>query len=88
MVDPAADLYSAACLLARCVPLAERDNQERAQAYADGAVATLRQAVQNGYKDVAHMKKDTDLDPLRSHPEFQKLMKEVENATPANRAGP
>jgi len=24
------------------------------------------------------MKNDTDLDPLRSHPEFQKLLKELE----------
>jgi hypothetical protein len=87
-VDPADDLYNAACIFARCIPLAERDNKERAQAYADRAVATLRQAVKNGYKDVAHMKKDTDLDPLRSHPEFQKLLKELENATPANHAGP
>jgi hypothetical protein len=38
----------------------------------------LRPAVQNGYKDVAHMKQDTDLDPLRSHPEFQKLPNELE----------
>jgi hypothetical protein len=77
--------YAAACILARCVPLAERDSQlakgqrkERAREYADRALATLRQAVQNGYRDVAHMKKDTDLDPLRSHADFQKLLKELE----------
>ena len=67
------------------MPLAERDSRlaegqrkERAQAYADRAMATLRQAVQNGYKDAAHMKKDTDLDPLRSRLDFQKLLKELE----------
>jgi hypothetical protein len=38
----------------------------------------LRQAVQKGYNDAAHMKKDPDLDPLRSHPEFQKLLQELE----------
>jgi hypothetical protein len=75
--DDQADVYNAACIFARCVPLAERD-KERAQNYADRAMAALRQAVQNGYKDCAHMKKDTDLDPLRSHPEFQKLLKELE----------
>jgi hypothetical protein len=34
--------------------------------------------VQNGYKDVAHIKKNTDLDPLRAREDFQKLMKELE----------
>jgi hypothetical protein len=67
------------------VPLAERDTnlseaqrKDRAQTYADRAMTTLRQAVQNGYKDVAHIKKDTDLDPLRSRPDFQKLLQELE----------
>jgi tetratricopeptide (TPR) repeat protein len=85
-VDPAGGVYAAACFLARCVPLAEGDSkltasqrQERAQAYANRAVATLRQAVQNGYKDAAHMKTDTDLDPLRSREDFQKLVKELED---------
>jgi tetratricopeptide (TPR) repeat protein len=84
-VDPAGDAYAAACIFARCLSLAERDSQlseaqrhERARAYADRAMATLRQAVQNGYKDAAHMKKDTDLDSLRSYPEFQKLLEELE----------
>jgi serine/threonine-protein kinase len=84
-VDAASDVYDAACFFARCVPLAERDTKlseaerkELAQTYTDRAIATLRQAIQNGYKDVANMKKDTDLDPLRSHPEFKKLLKELE----------
>jgi hypothetical protein len=71
-VDPVNDVYNAACILARCVPLAEHDNQlseaerkQQAQTYADRAMATLRQAVQNGYKNVAHMKKAPDLDLLR-----------------------
>jgi hypothetical protein len=82
-------------MFTQCLSLAEHDSQlseadrkALAQTYADRAVATLRQAVKNGYKKVAHMKKDTDLDPLRSHAEFQKLLKELENATPANHAGP
>jgi serine/threonine-protein kinase len=84
-VTPAGEVYKAACIFARCVPLAERDSRlsedqrkKRAQAYADRALATLRQAVQNGYRDTAHIKKDPDLDPLRSHPEFQKLLQEME----------
>jgi hypothetical protein len=42
-------------------------------------LAALRQAVQNGYKDAAHMKKVADLEPLRAHPEFQRLLKELED---------
>jgi hypothetical protein len=38
----------------------------------------LREAVSKGYKDVAHMKKDTDLDPLRERENFRKLVAELE----------
>ena len=38
----------------------------------------LRDAVSKGYKDVAHMKKDTDLDPLRKREDFQKFVAELE----------
>ena len=66
------------------LPNAKR--QEVTRSYADRALATLRQAVQNGYKDAAHMKKDTDLDPLRSRPDFQKLLADLEQkATPGTK---
>jgi serine/threonine-protein kinase len=83
-IDPQNDVYHAARSLARCVPLAERDTRlsdaqrkERAQTYANRAMTTLRQAVQNGYQDTAHMKKDKGLDPLRSRPDFQKLLQQL-----------
>jgi serine/threonine-protein kinase len=83
--DPAQDAYDAACALAQCVPVAEKDGklsasqrQEQATAYADRAVALLRRAVAKGWKDAAHMKKDTDLDPLRSRDDFKKLLAELE----------
>ena len=38
----------------------------------------LREAVSKGYQDVAHMKKDTDLDPLHPRQDFQKLLTELE----------
>ena len=44
----------------------------------DQALAMLQQAIRNGYKDAADLKKNTHLDPLRSHPEFQKLLQELE----------
>jgi hypothetical protein len=38
----------------------------------------LREAIQKGYKNVGHIKKDKDLDPLRSRADFQKLVAELE----------
>jgi hypothetical protein len=38
----------------------------------------LQKAVQAGYKDVAHMKMDTDLDALREREDFKKLLAELE----------
>src|SRR5262249_23290021 len=48
-----------------------------ARAAADGAMAELRQAVTGGFRNVALMKTDTDLDALRSRPDFQQLVKEL-----------
>jgi hypothetical protein len=42
------------------------------------SVKLLRDAVSKGYKDVAHVKKDADLDPLRQRDDFQKLVAELE----------
>jgi len=38
------------------------------------AVLTLRRAIAAGLRDVAFMRRDTDLDPLRSRPDFQMLL--------------
>jgi serine/threonine-protein kinase len=38
------------------------------------AVSALRQAVAAGFQDVAFMRRDTDLDPLRTRPDFQMLL--------------
>jgi hypothetical protein len=35
-------------------------------------------AVQRGYQDADHMKKDMDFESIRSHPEFQKMVRELE----------
>ena len=59
------------------LPTKERDSG-LAETHAARAVALLRQAVAAGYKDVAHMKKDPDLDALRAQPDFQKLVEELE----------
>ena len=46
-------------------------------------MATLKQAVQNGYKNADHIKKDTDLDPLREREDFKKLLAELEEKAKA-----
>jgi tetratricopeptide (TPR) repeat protein len=87
--NPPSDTYAAACTLALCIAIVEKDEkaseEERAkqvQFYGDQAMAMLRDAVAKGYKDAAHMKKDTDLDPLRSREDFKKLVAELEAAKP------
>jgi hypothetical protein len=83
--EPAKDRYKAACVLAGCTPLAAKDaklpearRQELAKEYADRAVAALRQAVADGYRDAAQLRKDPDLDPLRGRDDFRKLLAELE----------
>jgi hypothetical protein len=83
--DAPADSYSAACGLSQCVPIVtkhdkldQKHRQEATRFYGDLAMKLLCEAVSKGYKDVAHMKKDTDLDPLRQRDDFQKLVAELE----------
>ena len=42
--------------------------------HADLAMDWLKRAVAAGYKDVAKMKNDRDLDPLRDREDFKKLL--------------
>ncbi|MFB9863218.1 gliding motility protein GldB-related protein [Rufibacter immobilis] len=42
------------------------------------ALKSLEQAVDAGYKNVAHLKKDTDLDPLRQEKTYLQLMNRLE----------
>jgi hypothetical protein len=80
-----ADAYDAACFLSQCVPilakhkkLDDKRRKEAAQFYGDAAMKILHEAVRKGYKDLALMKKDTDLDPLRQREDFKKLVVELE----------
>jgi tetratricopeptide (TPR) repeat protein len=76
--------YNAACYFARAMPMAEKDarlpaekREHLVQSYGDEAVKYLRQAVSQGFRDLEHMKKDADLDPLRLREDFQKLLTEL-----------
>jgi serine/threonine protein kinase/tetratricopeptide (TPR) repeat protein len=86
--EPAKDTYDAACLLARCVTLANKDaalpearRKELAHSYSQKALTHLQQAVARGFKDVARMKKDPDLEAVRTRDEFHKLLAELEGKT-------
>jgi serine/threonine-protein kinase len=75
-------LYDAACVYALAAAQAAKDAPPNtsslgAEQYARRAMTLLRQAVQKGYKDAAHMKKDSDLDPLRQRADFQKLLQDL-----------
>jgi hypothetical protein len=83
--DPPGNAYDAARSLAQCIHLAAKHDaldaaQREAAAtfYCDAAMKLLREAAGKGYKDVARLKKDTDLDPLRQRDDFRTLVAELE----------
>ena len=79
------DAYDAACFLSRCITVVARhdklDDKQRDDAvrfYGDAAMKMLREAVSRGYREVAHIKTSTDLEPLRRREDFQKLVAELD----------
>ena len=76
---PAEQWSNFACVYA----IASGKNADRKQEYADRAIDTLRKAVNAGFKDVARMAKDTELDPLRGREDFTKLIEELAKKSPA-----
>jgi hypothetical protein len=79
--------YDASCLLALCVPLAERDERppaarrkELARTYADQSMDLLRRAIQAGWSDGAWIRTDTDLDRLRERLDFKQLLAALDRA--------
>lgn len=51
---------------------------DKKQEYAERAMDLLQNAVKTGWRNAAHMAKDTDLDVLRDRADFQKLMAALE----------
>jgi serine/threonine-protein kinase len=64
----ATTLYDLACVHALCAAASKQEEP------AARAVELLRQAVAKGYKDVARLKKDSDLDSLRPRDDFRQLL--------------
>jgi serine/threonine protein kinase/tetratricopeptide (TPR) repeat protein len=81
-------LYNVCCLFSLASDAAASDSKlsppDRAKLkaqYSDRAMEFLRRALANGFRNVAGLKADKDLDPLRSRADFQKLVQELELKT-------
>jgi serine/threonine-protein kinase len=76
------DRYNLACVHAVLAGIAAAPGSgmtaSEGRAEADRAMHWLRQAVDAGYRNVALMQRDHDLDPLRSRPDFQLLLMDLE----------
>jgi hypothetical protein len=82
-------LYTAACFRAVTAAIIKIDPNTPtgeatrvAKQEADRAMEWLRKSIAAGYKDVAHVKEDKDLDSLRDRSDFQKLVTELEQKFP------
>jgi eukaryotic-like serine/threonine-protein kinase len=75
------DLYNLACnrsLLAGMAGVPDSGvSADVGKAEADRAMEALRKAVNGGYRDLAHMRTDADLDPLRDRDDFRLLLMDL-----------
>ncbi len=81
--NDAASLYNAACMRAITSAVIRATDKsstgaKQADEEAERAMAWLEKAVGGGFKNVANMKKDSDLVSLRDRPDFQRLVAELE----------
>jgi len=75
-------LYNAACVLSLCAATVQAaDGQEldaaqstQREAWIVEALETLKQSIEKGWADFAHMQQDPDLTILREHEEFKALL--------------
>ncbi len=75
------DLYQLSCSLALLSGVAVRPGSglsaAEGQLQADSAMVALRRAVDAGWQDVYGDRTDSDLDPIRSRPDFRALMMDL-----------
>jgi thiol-disulfide isomerase/thioredoxin/tRNA A-37 threonylcarbamoyl transferase component Bud32/tetratricopeptide (TPR) repeat protein len=75
--------YNAACWLSDAVRVTRKQKDLPAEERtAADAVRMLDKAIKEGYLDRGHMEADTDLDPVRQRPDFQRLMTDLERHAP------
>jgi serine/threonine protein kinase/tetratricopeptide (TPR) repeat protein len=84
-VEPRRQSQRVAAVLARCAALVAADEKvpetERkvlASAHADRAMTWLRQAVKEGFRDVGHLRRAREWQPLRGRADFQECLAELE----------
>jgi tetratricopeptide (TPR) repeat protein len=82
--DRAVGCYQAACIVSVCVSAVAKDTDlpeaqrlKLEQQYRERALAMLRDAVKEGFRGRDLLRKDPDLEPLRAHADFQKLLSEL-----------
>jgi hypothetical protein len=82
-------LYALACYQAQLATVGKMERSgvtaDEVRDAADKAMATLPRAVSAGYRDLAALRTDRDLDPLRKRQDFQKLLKELEEKESAKK---
>jgi hypothetical protein len=71
--------YNFACVYA----VASGKSADKKQEYANRAMDLLQKAVKAGWRDAAHISKDTDLDPLRGRDDFKTMIEELAKKSPA-----
>ncbi len=78
------DHYNAACFLSltlsavRGSKLPEAERTELARSLAERSMAQLTKAINNGYRNLDLIRKDSDLDPLRTREDFKPLLERAE----------
>ena len=62
---------------AQCARHTPPDQAEKSQTFLVKAVATLRKAIDDGFKDYVYVESEPDLDPLRSRDDFKGLLAKI-----------
>jgi hypothetical protein len=76
-------LYDAACVFSLASAQVRKD-AEQVEKYAKRAMELLKRAVDSGYRNVAHLKKDGDLSPLRDRKDYKVFVADLEAKFPPN----
>jgi tetratricopeptide (TPR) repeat protein len=86
--DPPSDAYDAAGFLSQCLPsvskhtkLNDSQRQEAIVFYSNATLKMLREAIDKGFKDATKLKNDHTFAPLHKHPEFQKVLVDLQAKT-------
>jgi hypothetical protein len=80
MLSPT-DLYGLACAHSLLSGLAGKTGSgitiAKGRDEAEQAMQSLRRAIAAGYRDIANIRNDSDLTPIRSRPDFRLLMMDL-----------